>query len=99
MTRVLVVDDNTRNRKLARDVLDVAGFDMLEAATGVEALERGDEILHVGDPFADMPQEHIVRHVDVGPGSARAPHEVDRRSFEVRRGRNIALRTACMQKE
>jgi two-component system, cell cycle response regulator DivK len=35
---VLIVDDYERNRKLARDVLDVAGFRTLEAATGAEAI-------------------------------------------------------------
>ena len=30
---VLIVDDNERNRKLARDVLRAAGFRTLEAAT------------------------------------------------------------------
>ena len=31
---VLIVDDNEKNAKLARDVLQVAGFRTLEAATG-----------------------------------------------------------------
>lgn len=38
MTLVLIVDDNERNRKLARDLLRNAGFDTLESATGSEAL-------------------------------------------------------------
>jgi two-component system, cell cycle response regulator DivK len=36
---VLVVDDDRRNLKLARDVLGASGFATLEAATGTEALE------------------------------------------------------------
>jgi two-component system cell cycle response regulator DivK len=35
---VLIVDDNDRNRKLARDVLRAAGFRTLEAASGTEAI-------------------------------------------------------------
>ena len=35
---VLVVDDNERNLRLARDVLRAAGFRTLEATTGDEAL-------------------------------------------------------------
>ena len=35
---VLIVDDNEKNRKLARDVLRAAGFQTLEAATGAEAI-------------------------------------------------------------
>jgi len=33
---VLIVDDNQKNLKLARDVLRAAGFRTLEAATGAE---------------------------------------------------------------
>jgi two-component system, cell cycle response regulator DivK len=35
---VLIVDDNERNARLARDVLQLAGFRTLEAASGAEAL-------------------------------------------------------------
>jgi two-component system, cell cycle response regulator DivK len=35
---VLIVDDNQRNRKLARDVLLAAGFRTLEAANGTEGM-------------------------------------------------------------
>ena len=45
--RRLIVDDNERNRKLARDVLRAAGFRTLEAATGAEAIALATE--HVPD--------------------------------------------------
>jgi two-component system cell cycle response regulator DivK len=35
---VLIVDDNERNRRLARDVLQHAGFRTIEAATAFDAL-------------------------------------------------------------
>ncbi len=35
---VLIVDDNARNRKLARDVLLAAGFRTLEAVSGAEGI-------------------------------------------------------------
>jgi two-component system cell cycle response regulator DivK len=42
---VLIVDDNEKNRKLARDVLETAGFRTLEAATGAEAIAvAGDHL-------------------------------------------------------
>jgi two-component system cell cycle response regulator DivK len=44
---VLIVDDNEKNLKLARDVLRVAGFRTLEAASGVQAIALGAE--HVPD--------------------------------------------------
>ena len=42
---VLIVDDNEKNVKLARDVLRFAGFRTLEAGTGGEALRLADEYL------------------------------------------------------
>jgi len=38
VTSVLIVEDDDRNRKLARDVLDAAGFRTLEAATAAEGI-------------------------------------------------------------
>ncbi|MDA0180558.1 response regulator [Solirubrobacter phytolaccae] len=37
--RVLVVEDNERNAKLARDVLSFAGFDVVVASSGEACLE------------------------------------------------------------
>jgi two-component system, cell cycle response regulator DivK len=42
---VLIVDDNDRNRKLARDVLRLAGFRTLEAATAAEGIALASEHL------------------------------------------------------
>lgn len=40
---VLIVDDNEKNLKLARDVLRAAGFQTLEAASGAQAIELAAE--------------------------------------------------------
>ena len=42
---VLIVDDNDRNRKLARDVLRMAGLRTLEAATAAEGIAIASEHL------------------------------------------------------
>ena len=42
---VLIVDDNTRNLTLARDVLRAAGFETLETTSGAESIELADEHL------------------------------------------------------
>jgi two-component system cell cycle response regulator DivK len=47
MTTVLVIDDNAKNRKLARDVLGAGGFRTLEAATGADGIALAGE--HVPD--------------------------------------------------
>jgi two-component system cell cycle response regulator DivK len=44
---VLIVDDNEKNLKLARDVLRAAGFRTLDAASGAEAITLAAE--HVPD--------------------------------------------------
>ena len=50
MSRILIVEDNPRNLKLVRDVLQVKGYVTLEAGTGEEGVriateERPDLIL------------------------------------------------------
>jgi two-component system cell cycle response regulator DivK len=40
---ILIVDDNEKNVKLARDVLRFAGFQTLEATSGEEAIELAHE--------------------------------------------------------
>jgi two-component system, cell cycle response regulator DivK len=42
---VLIVDDNEKNRKLARDVLRHAGFRTVEAGTGADAVSLSAEQL------------------------------------------------------
>ena len=41
--RILVVEDNEKNMKLFRDVLDASGFRTLEATTGGEAVAMASE--------------------------------------------------------
>jgi two-component system cell cycle response regulator DivK len=42
---ILIVDDNENNRKLARDVLEFAGFATLEATGGIEGVALAQEHL------------------------------------------------------
>ena len=41
--RVLVVEDNEKNLKLVRDVLEATGYRTLEATTGAQAIELAAE--------------------------------------------------------
>ena len=45
MTTVLIIEDDERNRKLARDVLGAAGFLTLDAATAAEGIRLAREHL------------------------------------------------------
>jgi two-component system, cell cycle response regulator DivK len=77
VTTVLVVDDNARNRKLARDVLEAAGFGTLEAATGQEgvalATEHGPDIILLDLRLPDMHGIEVVRQLQDGERTARIP--------------------------
>jgi two-component system, cell cycle response regulator DivK len=41
--RILVVEDNPKNMKLVRDVLEYAGYEVIGATTGEEGVERAGE--------------------------------------------------------
>ena len=43
MSTVLIVEDNDKNMKLARDVLQVKGYQTLEAVTGEQGVELAKE--------------------------------------------------------
>jgi len=49
VSRILVVEDNTKNMKLVRDVLVYAGYDVVEATTGEDgvrlALETAPDLV------------------------------------------------------
>lgn len=74
---VLVVDDDDRNRKLARDVLRAAGLATLEAATGRDALalarrSRPDcVLLDLGLP--DMAGTDVARELREHEQTAHIP--------------------------
>lgn len=74
---VLIVDDNERNLKLARDVLSAAGFRTLEGSSGREAVELAERhlpdviLLDLGLP--DMHGTAVVRKLAEEPRTTRIP--------------------------
>jgi two-component system cell cycle response regulator DivK len=62
---ILIVDDNAQNRKLARDVLEFAGFRTMEARGGVEgvalALERGPDLVLMDIRMPDLAGVEALR--------------------------------------
>ena len=83
MTTVLVIEDDERNRKLARDVLGAAGFLTLGAATAAEGIalprEQVPDVILMDLRLPDMrcgggsdPQGRSEDRVDPDRGDQRA---------------------------
>jgi len=74
---VLIVDDNERNRGLARDVLRAAGLLTIEAADGREciavALERRPDVILLDLRLPDMDGTDVARELKSSPGTTEIP--------------------------
>jgi two-component system cell cycle response regulator DivK len=74
---VLIVDDNERNLRLARDVLAFAGFRTAEATTGAEAvacaLEQQPDVILMDIRLPDMDGAEAARFLRDDPRTARIP--------------------------
>jgi two-component system cell cycle response regulator DivK len=74
---VLIVDDNEMNVKLARDVLQFAGFETIEAATGRDGLslaaEHRPDVILMDIRLPDMDGTDAVRHLKGEPATAEIP--------------------------
>jgi two-component system, cell cycle response regulator DivK len=74
---VLIVDDNDRNRKLARDVLRMAGIRTLEAATATEGIaiasERLPDVILMDLRLPDLDGSGAARLLRADPRTARIP--------------------------
>jgi two-component system cell cycle response regulator DivK len=74
---VLIVDDNERNRRLARDVLRFAGFETLEAAGGGEALalavERRPDVILMDIRLPDMDGTEAARRLKADGRTSAIP--------------------------
>jgi CheY-like chemotaxis protein len=74
---VLIVDDNEKNRKLARSVLTAAGLETIEAATGTEgvslAAERVPDVILMDLRLPDIDGVEAARTLAAGDRTARIP--------------------------
>jgi two-component system cell cycle response regulator DivK len=74
---VLIVDDNDRNRKLARDVLRAARFRTLEAGTAAEGIAHASEqlpdVVLMDLRLPDMDGAEAARMLRAEPRTSRIP--------------------------
>jgi two-component system cell cycle response regulator DivK len=74
---VLIVDDNEKNLKLARDVLRAAAFRTLEAASGAEAIalatEHLPDVILMDLRLPDMDGTHAARALGRAARTASIP--------------------------
>lgn len=74
---VLIVDDNDRNRKLARDVLRMAGIRTLEAATATEGIaiasEHLPDVILMDLRLPDLDGTEAARLIRADSRTARIP--------------------------
>ena len=77
MLIALIVDDNDRNRKLARDLLSGAGFRTLEAATGADAIavasEHGPNVVLMDLRLPDIEGAEAARRLREDERTAAIP--------------------------
>jgi two-component system cell cycle response regulator DivK len=73
----LIVDDNGKNRRLARDVLQAAGFDTLEAASGTEGItiaeERAPDVILMDLRLPDMNGAEAARTLKAAERTSGIP--------------------------
>ena len=74
---MLIVDDNERNLRLARDVLQFAGFRTAEASSGgdgvAEAASRLPDVILMDIRLPDMDGTEAVRLIKADPRTAHIP--------------------------
>ena len=57
---ILIVEDNEKNRKLARDVLQVKGYKTIETETAEEGIKLAIERLPALGPYAGLGDRVVV---------------------------------------
>ena len=77
MSTILIVEDNEKNMKLARDVLQSRGYATLEAVTGEEgvrlAAERKPDLILMDIQLPGINGIEALQQVRAAPGCARIP--------------------------
>lgn len=77
MSTILIVEDNEKNMKLARDVLQSRGYATLEAVTGEQgvrlAIDRQPDLILMDIQLPGINGMEAFRRVRADPGCAKIP--------------------------
>ena len=77
MSTILIVEDNEKNMKLARDVLQSRGYATLEAVTGEEgvrlAIDRKPDLVLMDIQLPGINGMEALRQVRADPACAKIP--------------------------
>ena len=77
MSTILIVEDNEKNMKLARDLLQVKGHSVLEAVTGEDgvklAIEKKPDLVLMDIQLPGINGIEALRRVRADPACARIP--------------------------
>jgi len=77
MSTILIIEDNEKNMKLARDVLQSRGYATLEAVTGEDgvrmAIEKKPDLVLMDIQLPGINGIEALRQVRADPGCARIP--------------------------
>jgi two-component system, cell cycle response regulator DivK len=75
--RILLVEDNDRNRELVRDILEFHGFELIEASNALDALaiaaEQHPDLILLDIQLPDLDGESVLRRLRSQPGTAAIP--------------------------
>ena len=75
--RILIVEDNEKNMKLLRDVLQATGYRTIEASTGAQAVmlaaEHGPTLVLMDIRLPDMDGTEALRRLRLDPRTAAIP--------------------------
>jgi CheY-like chemotaxis protein len=74
---VLIIEDNEKNRKLARDVLQVKGYRTIESETAEEGLklivEKGPDLILMDIQLPGMDGITAMKQLKADPGTTSIP--------------------------
>jgi two-component system cell cycle response regulator DivK len=77
MKTILVVEDNEKNMKLARDILQVKGYRTIEAATGLAGLraaqQEAPDLILMDIQLPDISGIEVYAHLRADPATAGIP--------------------------